>query len=75
MGTDHADGVASLPVLANGESNDGGAISGEVVLSAGLQGGGPRVALLGCNGSVVVCHEMVAFSHNEIAKRITRNSL
>lgn len=53
MRTDHANGVAGLPLLADGECDDGRAISGEVVLSAGLQGGRPRVALLGCNRSVL----------------------
>lgn len=35
---DHADGVSWLPLLADGEGDDGGAITGQVVLSSRLEG-------------------------------------
>jgi hypothetical protein len=41
MGADHANGVASLPFLADGKSDDGGRVAGEVVFASGLQGRRP----------------------------------
>jgi hypothetical protein len=46
MGANHGDGVAGLPFVADSESDDGGCVTGEVVLASGLEGGCPRVALL-----------------------------
>ena len=46
MGSDHADGVAGLPLGAHGEGNDGGAVAGYVVLAARLDGREPTVTLL-----------------------------
>lgn len=42
----HGDGVAGLPFGADGEGDDGGRVTGEVVLSAGSEGGGPGVSFL-----------------------------
>lgn len=42
----HGDGVAGLPFGADGEGHDGGGVTGEVVLSAGSEGGGPGVSFL-----------------------------
>jgi hypothetical protein len=39
MGTDHGDWIASFPLRADGEGDNGGAVAGEVVFSAGLKGG------------------------------------
>jgi hypothetical protein len=38
MGADHANGVASLPFLADSECDDRGSVAGEVVFAAGLEG-------------------------------------
>ena len=46
MRTDHAHRVASLPVLSDCERNDGGAISREIVFTAGLEQRCPRVSFL-----------------------------
>lgn len=40
----HGDGVAGLPFGADGEGDDGGRVTGEVVLSAGSESGGPGVS-------------------------------
>jgi hypothetical protein len=41
----NGDGVARSPVLANGECDDGGAVTGEIVFAAGAEGRRPGVAL------------------------------
>lgn len=46
VGSDHGKGVPRAPLGAYGESDDAGAVAGEVVLAAGTQGVGPVVTLL-----------------------------
>lgn len=46
VGANHGDGVARLPLLADGEGDDGRAIAGEVVFPSRAQRRVPRVALL-----------------------------
>ena len=48
MRANHGDGVAGLPLRADGEGDDGACVACEVVFAAGLKGGGPRLALLQC---------------------------
>lgn len=44
VGADDGDGVAGAPLAADGKGEDGRAVAGEVVLAAGAEAGGPRVA-------------------------------
>lgn len=46
MSPDYANRVTSLPLFPDRESNDGRAISSEVVFATGLQRRCPRIALL-----------------------------
>lgn len=46
MSADHGDGVAGFPCCADCEGYDGAGVAGEVILAAGLQGGGPGVSFL-----------------------------
>ena len=46
MSTDHGDRVARLPFVADGKGDDGGRVTGEIVLSAGDKRMCPGVAFL-----------------------------
>ena len=41
MGANHGDGVTGLPFVADSECDNGGCVTGEVVLASGLEGGCP----------------------------------
>lgn len=43
VGANDGNGVAGLPLLADGEGNNGRGVAGKVVFTAGLDGGCPRV--------------------------------
>lgn len=43
VGADNGNGIARLPLLANGEGDDGRGVAGEVVFATRLDGGCPRV--------------------------------